>query len=243
MKVTTYRPERFRPLPHLCFILVLIGGVSLEAQNARQPTPNVFLTGGPLWMYNGFTTTSAGESVQGSDVSPLKTSLGAGVEVPLTAVISVEPEGWLFMQEYIALKAYPKTVPTQIETGAAVGDIASTLGVGLSLPLTFSWQSTRLDRWSIGARGGVGLVFRIPLSGIDGTDPGAVGRYWITGRFVYPQVGIAMDYRLNDDVLIGAVCDWLIPLYNSWDSDVSTPFLDETMIRAGVRLRLTKSER
>jgi hypothetical protein len=86
----------------------------------------LFVTAMPVWMYNGFTETAAGEPVQGSEVSPIRMSFGAGLELRFTERMSFEPQGWLFMQEYIALNAYEKTVPTQIETGSSRGDVANT---------------------------------------------------------------------------------------------------------------------
>lgn len=197
----------------------------------------VYLSLMPTWMYNGFTQTQGGDPVQGSDVSPLRMSFGAGFELRFWDLLSLEPEGWLFMQEYIALNEYDKTVPTQIETGSAVGEIANTIGFGISLPLVYTWDPPWSGQWQFDGRAGLGLVYRIPIAGIDGTDPGDVGIYWIAGRFIYPQFGIAADYQFTDRIQVGLGLDWYVPLYNLWDNDEATPFLDETMLRWGARVR------
>jgi hypothetical protein len=220
-------------------VLALLTGVTapVAAQLFGVGISQVYLTAMPTWMYNGFTETEDGDAVQGSDVSPLRMTFGAGFELRLNSTMSIEPEGWLFIQEYIALKDYDKTVPTQIETGSAVGDIAQTIGLGVTVPFVYTWQPDWTDRWRFDGRAGLGLVYRIPVGGVDGTDPGPVGIYWIAGRFVYPQIGVAADYQFTDRIRVGLGLDWFIPLYNLWDSDEPTPFLDETMLRWGVRVR------
>ena len=240
--LTTLPTLSRRLLPHALFYLFLsvwtVGPITpVHAQFFKERTTGIFVTAMPTWMYNGFTKTEDGDSVQGSDVSPLRMALGAGADLTLSSTTSLEPELWFFLQEYIALKEYNKTVPTQIETGSVVGDIAQTLGVGLSVPWVYTWKHAWADRWSFDGKAGLSFVFRIPLSGVDGTDAGPVGGYWIAGRFLYPQLGLGGNYQLTDTLQVGAGLDWYIPIYNLWDDDEPTPFLDETMLRWGLRVR------
>ncbi|MFP4151957.1 MAG: hypothetical protein ACLFR8_04600 [Alkalispirochaeta sp.] len=221
----------------IALLLVLLAVPPVSAQIFGIRISQVYLSAMPTWMYNGFTETADGDAVQGSDVSPLRMSFGAGFELRFFDTVSLEPEGWLFMQEYIALDEHDKTVPTQIETGSAVGDIANTIGLGISLPFVYTWEPAWAERWQFDGRAGLGLVYRIPIAGIDGTDAGPVGLYWIAGRFIYPLFGIAADYQFTDRIQVGIGLDWFVPLYNIWDSDEETPFLDETMLRWGARVR------
>jgi hypothetical protein len=169
-------------------------------------------------------------------------SLGAGVGIALNERLGIEPELWIYRQEYIALNEFDKVVPTQIETGSAVGDIAATLSLAASVPVTFRFSVGEQDRVGVSARAGVAAVIRIPYRPIDGSEVGPVARYWAS-RFIYPQLGIGADLRLSDRVRIGGIADWYIPLYNAWDSDETTPFLDETMVRYGVRVVILSGPR
>ena len=191
----------------------------------------------PVWMYNGFTETADGEPVQGSEISPIRMSFGAGFELRFTERLSFEPQGWLFRQEYVALDAYDKTVPTQIETGNQVGDIANTVGLALSVPLVYTYSPEWAQNWEFHGSVGLSLIYRIPVRRIDGSDAAPVGRYWIAGRFIYPDMGVAADYRFSDRIQVGAGLTWYIPFYNAWGRAEDTPFLDETMLRYGLRVR------
>ncbi|MDA3950016.1 MAG: hypothetical protein PF508_12465 [Spirochaeta sp.] len=220
--------------------LLLFGaGIPAHAQIFGIRISQIYISAMPTWMYNGFTETQDGDPVQGSDVSPLRMTFGAGFELRLTDTMSVEPEGWLFMQEYIALKEYDKTVPTQIETGSAVGDIANTIGLAFSVPWVYTWRPEWSGKWEFDGRAGLALVYRIPIGGIDGTDAAPAAIYWIAGRFVYPQFGVAADYQFTERIQVGLGLDWYVPMYNIWDNDEPTPFLDETMLRWGARVRWT----
>jgi hypothetical protein len=230
--------------PHLALAFVLFLAVlplpDLHAQNARLfgiRISQLYLSAMPTWMYNGFTEDAAGRPVQGSEVSPIRMSFGAGFELRLTESVSIEPEGWFFMQEYVALREYDKTVPTQIETGSQVGDIANTIGLGISVPAVYTWIPAWAGRWEFDGSAGVALVYRIPIAGIDNSPAGPVGRYWISGRFIYPQFGVAADYRFTDRIQLGAGLTWYVPFYNIWGRIDGVPFLDETMLRYGLRVR------
>ncbi len=191
----------------------------------------------PVWLYNGFTEDEDGNAVQGSDISPIRISFGVGVEIELSEQGSLQPELWFYLQEYIALDAYDKTVPTQIETGSAVGDIANTLSLALEIPWVYTLTFPDAPDWSVSGRGGLALVFRIPVAGVDGSDAGPVAGYWIAGRFLYPYIGVGADYRFTDRMEIGAGVSWYVPVYNLWDGGEQTGFLDETMLRYGLTVR------
>lgn len=201
------------------------------------PISRLFATAMPVWMYNGFTETADGDPVQGSEVSPIRMSFGAGLELRFTERMSLQPQGWLFMQEYAALLEYNKTVPTQIETGNYVGDVANTLGLAVSVPWVYTVSPEWAGNWEFHGSLGLSLIYRIPIGGIDGSDAGPVGRYWIAGRFIYPDMGLAADYRITDRIQAGAGITWHIPVYNLWSQTEETPFLDETMLRYGLRVR------
>lgn len=191
----------------------------------------------PTWIYNGFTVDGDGTPVQGSDVSPLKLSFGAGFELRLTDRFALEPEVWILTQEYVALNAYDKTVPTQIETGNQVGDIANTVTLAFSVPAVYVWNPPAAPSWTFDGGAGLALIYRIPVSAVDDSRAGPVSLYWISGRFLYPEVRVAASYEISDGFEIGTGLTWYVPIYNIWGRNEDSPFLDETMLRYGLRVR------
>lgn len=234
------RHARARVAIWTIFLCTVAGGAHapVSAQEfAGLRISNVYATMMPVWIYNGFTETDDGTAVQGSDVSPLRFSFGVGMELDLTPRSSLRPEVWLYRQEYIALDEYDAVVPTQIETGSAVGDIADTISLAIELPWVYTLTFPELADWAFSGHGGLALIFRIPIAGIDGTEVGPVASYWIAGRFLYPYIGLGADYRFADHMTLGADLSWYIPIYNAWDGGEPTGFLDETMLRFGLRVR------
>ncbi|MCG8479107.1 MAG: hypothetical protein MI724_08440 [Spirochaetales bacterium] len=234
-----FRPRyrRGATVASLILLLLLLSAVPVRAQIFGIRVSQVFVTAMPTWIYNGFTTDSDGRQVQGSDVSPIRFSLGGGFELRLNDTMSIEPEAWLFMQEYIALNEYDKTVPTQIETGGVVGDIANTIGLALAVPWVYTIRPEAAPGWEFDGSAGLALIFRIPIAGVDGSEIGPVARYWIAGRFIYPYLGLAADYRFTERLQVGAGIQWYVPIYNIWAREEESPFLDETMLRYGLRVR------
>lgn len=219
-------------------LLSVAGSTNVSAQEfAGFRISNIFATVMPLWIYNGFTETDDGIPVQGSDVSPIRFSAGVGMELAVAPRHSLQPEVWIYQQEYIELNAYDKVVPTQIETGSAVGDIANTISLAIELPWVYTLTVPRIEDWSFAGRAGLALIFRIPIAGVDGSKAGPVAAYWFAGRFVYPYLGVGADYRFADRMTIGAGLNWYVPIYNAWDGGEQTGFLDETMLRYGLRVR------
>lgn len=189
------------------------------------------------WIYNGFTKTSDGTPVQGSDVSPIRMSFGAGFELRLTDALSFEPEVWILTQEYIALDQYDAVVPTQIETGSQVGDIANTLTLAFSIPAVYTLSPAWAGSWSFDGRAGIALIYRIPVGAVDGSSVGPVSVYWVAGRFIYPTLGLSADYRISERLEAGVGLTWYVPFYNIWSRQEEMPFLHETMLRYGLRVR------
>jgi hypothetical protein len=233
------RAHRQTRLIQIVLIIAVLTGVteSLHAQIFGIRISQLYVSAMPVWIYNGFTQDADGQPVQGSDVSPLRMSYGAGFELRLTETLSVEPEGWLYLQEYISLDAYPTVVPTQIETGSSVGEIARTIGLALSVPVVYTLSPAATPNWQFDGSAGLAFIYRIPIGGIDGSSAGEVGTYWIAGRFIYPNFGVSADYRFSDRLQVGAGLTWFVPIYNTWGRTVEKPFLDGTMLRYGLRVR------
>jgi len=197
------------------------------------------LHAGQSWIYNGFTTDDSGNPVQGSDVSPIRFTAGGAVRLKLFPGWELAPGMLLFRQEYLSLDAYDKTVPTQIESGGVLGDVASILTVIASSPFYYVRPIPGTDRFTVSAGASPSLVFRIPLSGIDGSRAGPVAGYFFRQlRFLMPELAVQTDYRFSDRFDIGVTVRWFIPIYNAWDTGEATGFLDENLLYIGTVIRL-----
>lgn len=198
---------------------------------------------GNTWIHNGFKVDSDGNDVQGSNADPLVLSGGAGVLIPVARRQYLSPSITFYTYEYAALSTYDKTVPTSIETGSEVGDIAPLLSLIISSPYLVEFTVEDWTAWRLLTGFSPTLVFRIPVGTVDGTDAGPPAAYFRqNGRFIYPEVYLETDYDLSDRFDIGFVTRWFIPIYNLWDSGETTPFFDENMVHFGLSIRLKFGE-
>lgn len=222
------RSRRLLIAGFVCFLPALaleVHGISLAGWQGHV---------GQTLIYNGFTTAD-GTSVQGSDVSPLRLTAGGGAVIQLAGRHHVWPQVSLYRQEYVALTKYPKVVPTQIETGSSVGEIAATLGLVVALPYTVHFRIPSWQAWEFAVGVSPTAVFRIPVRGIDGGNTGPVGSYFTaSARWFMPELSLAGHYALSEQLLVGAVVRWMVPIYNAWAGEVDAGFLDEMLLFAGV---------
>ena len=222
-------------------VTVLLLGITFGAGAQSLRWTHSYVSAAQSWIYNGFTRTQRGVQVQGSQVSPIHMSIGYGLSFAYGTNTALETEAWIFVQDYAALTAHDKTVPTQIESGNAIGEIARLVTLVITVPWVyrFSWGSN--DVWSFDAKAGLSFAWRIPIAGVDGSQVGPAAAYFIAGRFIYPHIGLAAGYRLNERIDLVIATGWDVPLYNLWDSGPVTPFLDETMVRYGLRVVWTRA--
>lgn len=195
----------------------------------------VELRGAVLWIGNAFQETSSGETIQGSDVSPLRFSPGVATRFRINENLVFSPGLDFYYQEYLApdMDRYGndpvKVVPTQIETGAAAGDIAGTLGLILSFP--FGWEFQLGELWKVTPAFSPTLAFRVPLFGIDGSTTDAVLEHFLSdGRFLYPEPRVRVAYEISEELELGLELRSMIPIYNLWTSEPDVAFWDEMMI-------------
>ena len=215
----------------ILLFLILCIPLSIQAFNFE----GVIFTFAPTWIYNGFTKDKDGAAVQGSDVSPLLISFGVGSAFSLLPNHSIEPELWGYVNQYAALKKYDKVVPTQIESGKAVGNIVTTFNFAFLIPWVYTLPIPS-DQWQFSVKAGSALIARIPIQGIETKKTSQINKYW-NKRFWYPHFGIEARYIIDQAINIGAGIDWLIPIYNAWVSGETIPFFDETMLRIGIRVK------
>ncbi len=229
---------RRRFVPLFTILLTLTLGTGLQRTGALA-IKGYELHAGQTWIYNGFTTDSDGNAVQGSDVSPIRFTAGGGVRMEIVPGWEIAPGALVFRQEYLSLEAHDKTVPTQIESGSVLGDIASILTVIVGSPFLYVRPIPGTESLTVSAGASPSLVFRIPLSGIEGGRAGTVASYFVRQlRFVMPELTVQADYRFSELFDFGVNVRWFIPVYNAWDDGEQTGFLDETLLYMGMVIRL-----
>jgi hypothetical protein len=183
---------------------------------------------GVLWIGNAYTVDADGDPVQGSDVSPLRFSPGFAARLRVNPYLAFVPGIDFYWQEYLDPDDHDKVVPTQIETGPAVGDLAGTLGVVLSAPLQLDRQVG--EAFVLGAGLSPTLAFRLPVIPIEGSEVEGIGSYFISdGRFLYPELQLFGKHVRSDTLRFGVLSRILFPVYNLW-VEPSLPFWDEMMI-------------
>lgn len=219
----------------------LLPAIALAADAQSLRWTHSYVSVAQNLIYNGFTTTERGVPVQGSQVSPFLMSTGYGLSFAYGTNMALETEAWAFVQEYAALAAHDKTVPTQIESGNAVGEIARLVTLVITVPWVYRLPWGGGGAWSFEVKAGLSLAWRIPIAGVDGSQVGPATTYFLAWRFIYPHVGLAAGYRLNERIDLVIAAGWDVPLYNLWDSGPPTPFLDETMVRYGLRVVWTRA--
>ncbi|TVR58576.1 MAG: hypothetical protein EA426_09650 [Spirochaetaceae bacterium] len=195
---------------------------------------------GQAIILNGYRVDSAGDSVQGSDVSPIRFTAGAGARFRVNEAWFFSPSLRFFVQEYLLTES-GKAVPTQIETGRQLGAIGGTLGLIVGLP--FTWEYGLTDDVVFGLGASPSLLFRIPVVPIDGTEIGELRSYFVrAGRFLAPEFYGSVTYAVSDWAHAVLSIRTTVPVYNLW-SEFDVPFWDELMIIPTLTIRIVPAQR
>mgnify|MGYP006274712391 CR=1 FL=1 len=204
-----------------CLLLSAVPTFSFELESIDLRT-------GLAWIGN--TDTS-----QGSETSPLVVLPGAGVSFRLSNVVRFAPSVEFHLDEY-ALVDSGRAVPTQIETGSAVGPIALVGGVMVATPWYFGFFP--IPELELAAAVSPTVFFRFPLFGIETSDTTAIGNYLMgQGRFVFPELRLFAGFRRSESVAFTAEARVLFPLFNAWIQEApSLP--DQLIVTGGVGLRI-----
>jgi hypothetical protein len=190
---------------------------------------------GQLWIGNAYKEDESGDPVQGSDVSPLNLAGGVGTLVEIVPGVLLNPAIDFYWQEYLYTES-GKVVPTQIETGTAVGPIAGTLGIILSLPYVYPVSLS--DELNLFLGASPSFLLRFPLRPIDGSDTADLTSYFYSsGRFFYPELQAKLFYTLTDTVSLGFSLRIFVPVHNLWD-EFDVAFWDEMMLLPHLAVRI-----
>ena len=195
---------------------------------------------GQAIILNGYQVDSDGEIVQGSDVSPVRFTVGAGARFAVSESWVLSPSLRFFGQEYLLTES-GKAVPTQIETGRQLGPIGGTLGLIVGFPFTWEYAFTEDIVFGLGAS--PSLLFRIPVVPIDGTEIGDLRSYFVrAGRFLAPELFGSVSYAVSEWTHAVLSIRTTIPVYNLW-SEFDVPFWDEMMIVPTLTFRIVPARR
>jgi hypothetical protein len=227
------RPFR-RPIARIGFLLCLLLAAAPQTRAFELSELDFHL--GQAWIGNGYTEDADGNSVQGSDVSPLNFTAGFGAQLELAPLVKLAPTLLLYWQEYLETPS-GKAVPTQIETGSAAGDLAGSLALLLSVPYVYEWSLN--ETMAISAGASPSFVFRLPVRPIEGSEVGGLyGYFFSEARFIVPEILGSFLYRINETVRFGINLRIFLPVHNLW-TKYEVAFFDEAMILPNLELRLT----
>jgi hypothetical protein len=157
--------------------------------------------------------------------------VGASLPIQLSRPFFIEPViefyGWPYAW------TGKSAVPTSSEDGYGFfifGTIISLQG-GLSYPVS--------PAVSLGGSVGLDFVIRFPFelqnnsSKVQSDEGSAMGYFYGSGRFFYPETRFFVRWNLNDSIgLLINLRAWY-PVFHLWDGE-GLPFLDQFMFSAGL---------
>lgn len=226
-----YRPRLGLKGIALCLLLSSVPAV-LPALELSE----VNLHLGQAWIGNGYTENADGESVQGSDVSPLVLTGGVGLQLDVAPRMRFAPTLFFYRQEYLETPE-GKVVPTQSETGSAAGELAGTLGLLLSIPYVYEWSLG--ENVAVIAGASPSLVLRFPVQPIEGSEKGGLYEYFYSeARFLLPEVLGSLLYRVNDSLRFGLNLRAFLPVHNLWTA-YEVELFDEAVVLPNLEVRLS----
>ncbi len=212
----------------MCVLVLVVAGEA-SAEQALN------LRGGLIWIGNAYREEYTGRYIEGSDVSPLLTFLGAAYDIPLGSPFRLSPGIDIWYKDYAFTEG--RAVPTQIETGPAVGQIAGTFGLVVSMPIE--------ARFALGGgfslHGGIGpaVLLRVPIFPIEGSETDQLVEYFYgEGRFFYPELRAGGEYEVSDRISVRAELRGFAPFGRLLSGDDGLPWWDQLMTSGQVGLRL-----
>ncbi len=155
------------------------------------------------------------ESKLKSAPSPVNFALSVGASWPNNAFVSFQPRLTFWMQYY--LWDGENALPAEIENRTA-----HVLNFMIDIPVaaTFRFNSFQIETGT-----GLGILARAAFlaNGVKENDTGASGSagedknriqdwMWQNGRFLYPEIFAAVEYRITERISAGLEARWYIPL-------------------------------
>ena len=147
--------------------------------------------------------------------TPVNFTFGGGVVLDITDLISIEPrlDFWMMYYLYDGIDALPAEVEHRT---------ATTLCFMLDCPVGFNF---RFGKHTITPGAGLGFLMRFGLlsTGVKDNDKGATGTakgdiekinswFWGNARFLYPEIFLSWDYKVNDNFRAGLTAKVYLPV-------------------------------
>lgn len=180
-------------------------------------------------------------SINGVEASPIVHNYGAAVSLPLGPGLAFEPGLDLFYDEYVYIASIGRAVPTQMETGSAVGPLAGVLGVSVDLPFNFRVSVSETFHFDFLA--GLTAWFRLPVAPLDGTTADELGMLGdsMNGllKWLLPQAGAGFGVALDQTTELVFSIRLHVPLWHLWD-ERGLDFWDSNLVwtRLGIKIGL-----
>ena len=182
----------------------------------------------------GFNITVNTASKEKSAPTPVNFAGGMGAIIDITDFITLEPRLDFWAMYY--LFDGKDALPAEIEQRTA-----SVLCFMLDVPVGFNFRKGN-HTFTPGAGLGILMRFAFLSSGVKPDDHGATGSaqgdaekiaswFWGKGRFLYPEVFFAWDYRISEKLRAGLTARIYLPL----GSIIDGKGLDATIINLSTR--------
>lgn len=190
-------------------ILTAAANICFPADQAVQHhTMSYFFTMGPMGILNT-------ESSTKSAPSPIVFTVGFGIKIPDDTRISFEPRAVFFTNYY--LWDGENALPAEVENRTAIA-----LSMLLDIPVVMTFYK---GQHSFEAGTGLALLTRygILAGGVSSSDTGETGSasgdvdkinnwFWTGAHFLYPEIVMAWNYRINDRLQAGLEQHLYFPL-------------------------------
>lgn len=201
--------------------------------------------GGLLWQGQSQETDVTDGEANGIDVgeangiaaSQIITYAGAGVNFSFSDFLGFAPALDVYSDEMVYLEEYGRAFPTQKTTGSFTGPVAVLLVLNLNLPWYMQVDISGMTSFSLAA--GPGLLFRIPVIPLDGTQSMAeISNYTLgSGRWLNFQLEPALDFQVNDWFGFSVGSKVILPIWHLWDG-TDLPFWDTLSVGTMIRMNL-----
>ena len=169
-------------------------------------------------------------------------SLGGGASRPLNDYISLEVSLDLYGTTYDYDYNLKRVVPANAEFRSA-----SVMGILVGVQPVY--RLTLREKFTIRAYGGLGLDIRMVFraSGIKDTEDhqiqGTVGQarkeitsyFWGGGRFLFPFVGVGVDYPIMEGIQLGLDFRFWYPVWKIWTGE-NLPTVEGLRFGVGFRV-------
>lgn len=210
----------------MVFLIIPVWAVETDIQLFR---------GGLLWQGQSQETDFTGGDANGISASQIITYAGTGVTISFNDFLGIAPALDFYTDEMVYLADYGRAFPTQKTTGSFTGPVAVLLALNLNIPWYMQVDISSITSFSLAA--GPGLLFRIPVIPLDGTESMAeISNYTLgRGRWINLQFEPALNFRINDWFGFSVGSKVILPIWHLWDGS-DLPFWDS--LSAGTMIRM-----